>query len=333
MMRRDPPDDVKAIDAEASVLMKRGIGLMSSAQPADITEALACFDRALDKRRALPIDDFPLLRYGLAACWLNRADALTRLDRGAQLAAALQSYDEGILLLLRLPLEEDPRFPRRLAMAHHNRGLSLLAQPAGDFADAVIAFSEAIAVLEHDQSALIPDRQYLLAVVWMNLANARAARTTSESAVLARDAARRAMALAESLEVDDADAAEAGLKARHILCQTIASRLSQPAALGAAMPDDVHEATDVADDGLHLVQRWEQKGVARFRGIAYDLFRFGARVYARYQPQFLDEFVRDHLDPARSSLSYVESAEMQSAAREARGLGSRADIQAPPSGN
>ena len=36
----------------------------------------------------------------------------------------------------------------------------------------------------------------------------------------------------------------------------------------------------LADDGLVLARRWEQKGVARFRGIAYDLFRFGARVYA-----------------------------------------------------
>ena len=326
MTAPEPPADVKAIDAEASVLMKRGIRLMSSTHSADITEALGCFDRALDKRRALPIDDFPLLRYGLAACWLNRADALIRLDHGGQLTAALHAYDEGILLLRRLPLDEDARFPRRLAMAHHNRGLALLGHADGDFADAVIAFSEAIAVLEHDQSAPIPDRHYLLAVVWMNLANARASRTTTESAVLARDAARRAMAFAEPLEEEDADAAEAGLKARHILCQTIAVRLSHPASLGDAMPDDVHEATDVADDGLRLVHRWEQKGIARFRGIAYDLFRFGARVYARYQPQFLNEFVRDNLDPERSSPGYVESAEMQSAAREAQGLVNQRDV-------
>jgi hypothetical protein len=213
-------------------------------------------------------------------------------------------------------------------MAHHNRGLALLAQSAGDFADAVIAFSEAIAVLEHDQSALIPDRQYLLAVVWMNLATARATRTTTESSGLARDAARRAIAFAEPLVRDDADTAEAGVKARHILCQTIAARLSQPATLGDEMPDDVHEATDVADDGLRLVQRWEQRGVARFRSLADDLFRFGAPVYARYQPQFLDEFIRDNLDPERSSRSYVESAEMQSAAQEARGLASRGERSA-----
>jgi hypothetical protein len=84
--------------------------------------------------------------------------------------------------------------------------------------------------------------------------------------------------------------------------------------------EDVHEATDVADEALELARHWERQGVSRFRPIAYDLFRFGARLYAVYQPQFLDEFVADNLDPARSSADYVESAEMQAAAHEAFAL-------------
>ena len=65
--------------------------------------------------------------------------------------------------------------------------------------------------------------------------------------------------------------------------------------------------TDAVDDGLTLARRWEQAGVARFRDIAYDLFRFGARVYAVYQPQFLNEFVLDNLEPTRPSADYVGS--------------------------
>ena len=38
------------------------------------------------------------------------------------------------------------------------------------------------------------------------------------------------------------------------------------------------------------------RGVTRFRRIAGDLYRFGGGVYARYQPQFLDEYIRDHAD-------------------------------------
>jgi hypothetical protein len=317
------PSELQAINAQASVLMKRGIRLLSEGQPEAVAEALICFDRALELRSGLPIHSDPVLGYGLAACWLNRADALIRLGDASQFPAALRAYDEGIAVMRGLPLGEDARFPRRLAIAHQNRGLALQTQGRTGVVDAIVAFTDAIAILDDDQAALIPDRQYLLAAVWMNLANARASESTEESGVLARGAALRAIALVTDLEVNDTDAAEVGLKARHVLCQTIAGRLSETAAGHEAMPEDVHQATDAVDDGLALARRWEQKGVARFRGVAYDLFRFGARVYARYQPQFLDEFVLENMDPRRSSSDYVESAEMRSAAQEALELSSR----------
>jgi hypothetical protein len=157
----------------------------------------------------------------------------------------------------------------------------------------------------------------MLAVVWVNLASARASQATSESPALARDAARRAIALVKELEQNDADVAEVGLKARHVLCQTLAARLPLVAPSDEPMPDDVHEATDMADDGLALIRQWEKKGVTCFRGLAYDLFRFGARVYANYQPQFLNDFIFENIDPDQSSPEYVGSAEIRSAAREA----------------
>ncbi len=57
-------------------------------------------------------------------------------------------------------------------------------------------------------------------------------------------------------------------------------------------------------------------GVDRFRNLASDLFRFGARVYAYYQPHFLHEFLSEQLDPRQSAHAYVRSREMQDAARE-----------------
>jgi hypothetical protein len=281
-----------------------------------VAEALVCFERALELRSRLPVDTVPLFRYGLAACWLNKADAIIRQGDAAQITAALRAYDEGIALLLGLSLGDDARFPRRLAIALQNRGLALQACGPPGTAEAIVAFRDAIAVLDHDQSAPIPDRQYLLAAMWTNLANAWASETGAESATRARDAALRAMALAADLEADDADAAEVGLRARHVLCRALSTSLSAVNPQ-QTMPDDVHEATDIVDDGLTLVRQWEQKGVARFRPVAYDLFRFGARVYGRYQPQFLNEFVFDNIDPDQSSPDYVESAEMRSAAMEA----------------
>ena len=79
---------------------------------------------------------------------------------------------------------------------------------------------------------------------------------------------------------------------------------------------DVHDATDLADEGLDLVRKWERRGIDRFRNLASDLFRFGARVCAHYQPHFLNEFISEQLDPEQSSHSYVQSREMQEGARE-----------------
>jgi hypothetical protein len=78
----------------------------------------------------------------------------------------------------------------------------------------------------------------------------------------------------------------------------------------------VCEATDLADEGLGLVRKWEQRGVDRFRDLASDLFRFGGRVYAYYQPHFLQEFLSEQIDPLNSGDSYVQSREIQEAARE-----------------
>ena len=73
--------DVEEINAQASVFMKQGIRLMDNARPEAIAAALGYFDRALELRRGLPFETSPMLRYDLAACWLNRADALVRLRK------------------------------------------------------------------------------------------------------------------------------------------------------------------------------------------------------------------------------------------------------------
>ena len=297
--------------------MKRGIGAMSEDRPEAASEALACFDQALQLRETLPLDDSPALRYGLAACWLNRADALMRLGGGAQVAEAVRSCDQAIVLLRTLPLTEDPGYPRRLALAHHNRGLFLQAHGSRHPGEVLSAFEEALAVLDHPDAAGIDDRRYLLAVIWMNLASAAASHGTLDADARAREAALRAIGLVAGMENDDLAAAEVGLKARHALCRTFATRLAPSApAEPRAMPDDVHEATDAVDEGLALIRGWEQKGVTIFRMVACDLFSFGGRVYLIYQPQFLQEYLDDNLDPASSSADYVESPEVRAVAQE-----------------
>ena len=270
--------------------MKEGIRL---AQAASDVDALLYFDRALELRRRLPTE-IPVHAYGLAACWLNRAEALTRLGP-AHHALALRAYDEGLALLRPLPLDDDARFSKRLAIALQNRALVLAAQnpPAG--ADAIAALLEAIAVLSSAEAMDASERDYLLAAVCVNLANIQASKAAIGSDLAAEEAARRALGLVKAHEREDAAWAEAGLHARHVLCQIAGRRLSVPAAMETLMPD-VHDATDLADEGLSLVRDWERRGVHRFRNLASDLLRFGARVYGRFQPHFLDEFLSEHLD-------------------------------------
>lgn len=313
------PADVGEINMHASFYMKEGIRLMDEGRPEMVSAALKCFDHALELRRRIPIETSPILRYGLAACWLNRADALMRLGTSEEAQLALRSYDAALALLRELPLHEDARFPRRLAIAHQNRGLALKSQTGSGSgtSDAIGEFSKAIEILEHQDAAQITDRLFLLAAVWMNLANAELAEAGTLSEQRAEKAAHRAITLIADLETNDLHIAEVGMKARHVLCQAIARRLSQNTDTHVRMTDDVHDAIDAADTGLGLARHWEKKGVSRFRQIAIDLFRFGARVYAQYQPQFLSEFVSENMDAAQSSVDYVQSEEMSSAAREA----------------
>jgi hypothetical protein len=288
---------------------------MADPRPEAASQALGCFDRALALREALPLDTSPLLRFGVAACWLNRADALMRLDGVPQIAEAVRSCDEGIRVLRTLPLRDDARFPRRLALAHHNRALFVQAQGRA-IGDAVADMDEALAILQSEDAAAIEDRPYLLAVVWTNLAHALAVEGSPAYTERACAAAAQAISLVSEVEAEAPGAAEIGLKARHALCRAFAQRLSAAQAADTTRADDVHEATDTVDEGLALIRRWEQRGVTAFRGTAVDLFRFGLKIYLVYQPQFLQEFLDENLDPAGSSDGYASDPEIMAAAKE-----------------
>ena len=295
------------IDAQASILMQHGIGLMTSGETNSAVDALSCFDSAFELRRQLPVETVPCFAYGLAACWLNRAETWMRLREqdASHGVATLHAFDQAIELLRKLPLDEDPKYPKRLAIAYQNRGLALQRKDHSDIMEISKAFGDALAILEQPYSELIPDRDYLLGTVHLNLANAYCLRLEVEHATTAQDAALRAIELVSGSERDDAEAAEVGLKGRHIFCKTVAPDLSGAIANRGLQFDKVHQATNMVEDGLDLVLSWEKKGVIRFRSIADDLFGFGALVYEKYQPQFLKEFLAEHLDPDGSSVNYV----------------------------
>jgi tetratricopeptide (TPR) repeat protein len=277
------------INADASALMKQGIALLEERRPGAAAEALEFFNRALQLRIDLSADGDPFHAYLVAACWLNRGDALMQLAEADKVPAAIHSYDEGISAMRSVPLDADPRYPRRLAMGLQNRGLALMAH-GGRIGEALDSFEQSLDMLESDAASPLSDRDYLLAGVWANIAIARATEQTPEAGRLARAAALRAIGLVGNFERDDLPSAEVGLKARYVLCQVIADQLPAVVGQGRPMPEDVHEATDHAEAGLALAKRWESKGELRFWPLAHDLYRFAEAVYERYQPRFLEEF-------------------------------------------
>lgn len=290
------PADMDRIEHEASVLMDDGMRLLAERQPASLEQALARFDEALALRRRWPADAAPRLRYDVAASWLQRADAISRLQRPAWPVDALESYDEALIVLRTLPLEGDPQYVRRLVIALQNRALVLLALTPPAHVAALAAYDEAAEWLASDTARTIEDRPLLSAVVFMNLANARLADGGDPMFAKAYEAAATSIGFVTAIESANPEAAEVGLKARHLLCQVLARRLSPRSENGEVLSDDLHEATDTVEAGLDLARHWQRLGVDRFRALGHDLFVFGALVYQRFQPQFLEEFVRDHAD-------------------------------------
>ena len=289
--------DPREIDQRASDWMHRGMDWMAQTASGAQQKAIACYDRAIALRRKLPLAENPRYRYGLAAGWMNRADALSRLGTKAQAVESVASYDEALALLRSLPLQDDPLYPRRLAIALINQALVRRRDgtPA-EIADAKSGYREALAVLANPASSRMTDRRILRAAALGNLADA-VLESGDSSAPEAQALAQEALALVRDAEREERKAAEAGGKARHVLCSAIAVQSRD----GQTVPAElVALATATVDDGLALARHWEQSGDAGFHALAQDLFRFGCRVHQGGKPDFLVKFILESLDPAKA---------------------------------
>jgi hypothetical protein len=280
-----------AAERDARAAMRDGLRCVADG-PARAPDAVQCFERAL-RSRLLPMPGTSRWRrYALAATWINLASARLDCSQPDDAPAAVQACEAAIAALVPLPTVVDPRLPRRLAIAQHTRGRALLQ--LGRTADAGTAFAEAIAVLDAPCSRRVADRDYLRAAAWVALADTQLQDGAANGRSRALHSVTAALQLVRGFEAADVRAADVGLRARHVCCRAVADELAAGLGRLSAADGSVHLATDVAEEGLALARRWEERGMTRFQPIARDLFRFGAGVYARYQPQFLDEYLADH---------------------------------------
>lgn len=206
------------------------------------------------------------------------------------LRKALRSFEEAIALRERLPLAENPGFRYGLAAGWLGRGDVLMRLGAPEnFREAASCCEKAIDLLKNVPAG--DDGSWLrrLAIAWANLGDA-SLRTEPAAAAAARDAAERALGLLAPIESRDTGAAEVGLKARHVLCQSIGMLLAENGPGGAELFDTL---TDTIEDALRVAQNLAGALLPH----ATQFYFLGAVAYERHQPHFLAEFLMEHLRP------------------------------------
>ncbi len=307
----------------AAQLLRDGQSLEAQVSPDALTAAVRCYEQAIAALRTLPLAD-TRVRHELAVAAMNRGNACQRQNTPAARPEALRSYDEAIAFFRTLPLDEHPDFRNSLGAAWMNRGhaLYLQAEPAA-MTEAVRSQREAVSILS--TLPLEAHRSYRinLAAAWMNQANALLALQENEPAA---DAARESGRIAAPAEAEDPVVADIGLKARRALCEAIGRLLAPTHGFVRNTEILADEASDVVDDGLALARRWQSRGVPHFRALAARLFHFGAQLYRVHLPDFLAEFLLEHIDPEQSEGAMTDEA-FYLIAQESLGL-ARQDLEA-----
>lgn len=314
---------MQQILAQAAAALARGQVLEDQATPVGLAGAVRCYDEALALLRSLPADD-ETVRREQARASMNRGNALQRQPSSALQAEAVRAYDEAIALLGTPPADAPDGDRNMLAAAWMNRGLALYSRTdsAGQ-TEAAHSLHEAIALLGPLPPDASRDLRINLAAAWLNLANVLLG---PDDFGPARAAARESAALATPDDDTDPTLADIALKARRAECAAILGLLFSLPPRSPSIASLAGEGSDLVDEGLALARRWESRGVPVFRPIAARLFRQGLEFYRWSLPNFLAEFVLEHLDPERSPGAMIMVDDSLVAARQAL-TAARSDLE------
>ena len=207
-----------------------------------------------------------------------------------------------------------------------NRGHAQLA--GGEpfhVACSVHSFREAIVVLRTLPLDGPPAFRMNLAAAMMNEANAL---VRSNEPVRALASAEAALAVTSGREQIDPVLADIGLKGRRVACEALGHLLFFASERGQSTKELGNKAIDFVDDGLALCRYWDARGHSQFRYIATRLFHFGAQLHATQLPDFLAEFILEHLDPEVSRGAMPETEEFYVIARQIMAR-ARQELEAP----
>ncbi|MGC4014326.1 MAG: hypothetical protein QM755_07400, partial [Luteolibacter sp.] len=260
-------EELQRIQVGSKQEMQQGIACLGQG---DWHAALSHFDRAVMLREALPWQSDPDAAWGLAAAWINRSDALRRLEDPRLVPEAIRSLDRGIQAMGVIPLAEKPIFVERLILAWLNRATA--RGDAGEGEGALEDFRHAETIFAEWGSTTTSDRRFLHSMLHVN--RARVLLDLGRSTEGWSDA-HAGVAVLRDLEPGEGLIAQAGIRARSVLARALAALIEQEAAAPSSdeTRDWIAEATDITEEALAIVRR---TGLAE--PTAADLVRYGAKI-------------------------------------------------------
>ncbi|MFA6961215.1 MAG: hypothetical protein WC205_10720 [Opitutaceae bacterium] len=291
--------------------MNRGSGLFRLGERESLSEGVRAYDQAINVLERLPGAD----RNVLGAAWMNRGVGLMHLESGyepketlaARLADAAKSFDNAVAALEPLAVGGDEAAQRNLASAWANLGI--LRGRLGDAAGALAAHRKAVDLFRPIAAEGGASGIFELAARLFNLGQACGASGDTAEGVAA---GREALALAMQVAEGNAQAGELVARARHAICVALGALISGGARDGEERAGRIAEAGDLVEDGLAALALRAGNATDGEKAAGERLYEFGAWLYRTQQPQFLGEFLLEHLGEetgrARIAAAAVQAA-------------------------
>ena len=278
----------------AMAWMNRGSALLKLGAPEAVKESVRSYDQAVGLLETAPAE----FQNALGAALMNKGAGLSHLGGDEALSEALVSLERAVATLEPLAAAQ-PEARRNLASAWANRGqaLGLKDERVG----AVAACRQAVEAFRPLVSDQAPESRRELAALLLNLGQAAGAAAGVESALTAL---RESLALVLPVESANLHAAQLALRVRHAMGVILGGLLANDRVSSATRSARLEEAGDLVEDGLSLVRSLEGARVPLASG-GLSLFEFGAWFYRTQQPQFLAEFLLEHMeaDSARAEIA------------------------------
>jgi tetratricopeptide (TPR) repeat protein len=305
-------DDASRLADLGAAWVNLGCALQAGAGREEQMRSLGAFDRAIGILERLPVRSDPRFRHNLAAAWMNRADALARIDTAGSRSEALPAYGCAVAIASELPLDEKASFRILLASCWINLGS--LRQRLSDLSGAALAYDRAVAALGNLPRAGHRMACHHAATALTNRGEALLEDGSRDGAARAVSSAKLALSQFEGRDVGGPARAKLSLRALRVMARGLEALLRFDRSRSV---DRVAALTDLAERGLDLALAFRNRAPEIFDPFFIWFYSFGSRVYGRYQPQFLREFLEEGLGRWDFRGSAGVGADLRAIARQA----------------